>query len=338
MDSEAAETAFPVTVASPLQAFASGTLPTPGAREQRDVSVIVPVRNNADTLAELHRRLVEVLTAGGLTWEILLSDDGSQDGSWDVISDLVESDTNTAGVRFTRNFGQAPAIVACYPWSAGDVIVIIDADLEHMPEDLPRFLEKTREGHDLVSGVRPRIRQRRRRWPSAAFNWLMRRATGLKAEDLGCSYVAVRRRLADECFQSGEVLRNLMVMPTFIRGAQSWTEVPVRWGGDQRSAYSLFSLAMSWFECVFAYGRPFYWSILGGTALVALGLVAIVAAIGFAVAGSGGAATVMGLAALASVVLGIQLAVFGVFAHHVLRTSYHRGTPYFQVRSVIGVE
>jgi hypothetical protein len=166
-----------------------------------EVSVVVPVFNEAENLAELYDRLVKTLD--GLApgaFELIFVDDGSTDGSFARLRELASGDARVRAVKFVRNFGQHAALSAGMERSRGDVVVFMDADLQNAPEDLPRFVAKIREGYDLVSGWRVARQQRGvARWlGSWIVNRVMTATTGVFLHDHGCGYKAITRRVARE--------------------------------------------------------------------------------------------------------------------------------------------
>ena len=120
-----------------------------------ELSVIIPVYNSEDSLLELYRRLKNTIENKlKLTYEIILIDDGSRDGSWNIIDGLCKKNSMVKGIKFTRNFGQHPALMAGLKHARGNGAILMDADLESPPEDIKKLLIKAREGFDIVHGVR----------------------------------------------------------------------------------------------------------------------------------------------------------------------------------------
>src|ERR1700674_1404112 len=136
-------------------------------------SIVVPFFNEQENIPPLYMKLTEVLDAIGEPYELVFVDDGSKDNTFKVLSDIYEHDRRVNVVRLRRNFGQTPALKAGFDFARGEVIISMDGDLQHDPEEIPRFLEKIEEGYDLVSGWR---HNRRDHWlmrplPSPAPNW-----------------------------------------------------------------------------------------------------------------------------------------------------------------------
>ena len=125
-----------------------------GKSRRKELSVVIPVFNEQGGLEELYQRLLKVINSLGKTYEIILVDDGSKDQSFEVMKKLTQKDNNVIAMQFTRNFGQHPAIAAGLTHATGDVTLIMDADLQNPPEEIPKLLSGIEQGYDLVFGVR----------------------------------------------------------------------------------------------------------------------------------------------------------------------------------------
>ncbi len=178
-----------------------------------DVSVVVPLYNEAESLAELEHGVRESLSALGLTYEIVFVDDGSTDGSFDVIRSLHSEKPGIRGIRFRRNYGKAAALAIGFRAAAGDVIVTMDADLQDDPAEIGHLLAKMKEGFDLVSGWK---RQRHdpwtKRWPSKLFNRVTAGVSGIRIHDFNCGLKAYRKDVTEEIGVYGELHRYLPVL------------------------------------------------------------------------------------------------------------------------------
>jgi glycosyltransferase involved in cell wall biosynthesis len=190
------------------------------------VSVILPVFNERENLEPLHARLVQALAPMDRRYEIVYVDDGSTDGSWDVLKRLAAGDPHVRLVRLRRNFGQASALAAGFAHSRYDVLVTLDADLQNDPADIPRVI-KALGDNDVVSGWR-RHRQDRwldRRLPSQLANWLARLVTRVPLHDFGCTLKAYRREVVSDINLFGEMHRFLPVMVSWVGGRVTEVEV-----------------------------------------------------------------------------------------------------------------
>jgi undecaprenyl-phosphate 4-deoxy-4-formamido-L-arabinose transferase len=159
-----------------------------------EVSLVVPVFNEEATLEEVCRRATATLEELGKPFEVIVVDDGSRDGTWAIIEGLVAADPRVRGVRFKRNFGQHPAMHAGLVRARGDIVVTMDADLQNVPEDLPRLIAAVEGGVDVASGRRMgREDSWGRTLPSKMVNGMLRSFTGVDVDDFGCAFNAYSR-------------------------------------------------------------------------------------------------------------------------------------------------
>ncbi len=194
--------------------------------ENPNVSVIVLVYNEVDSVEPLHRELLGVMESLGRTFEILYVDDGSRDGSTERLGDIAVRDARVRVVSFRRNFGQTAAVQAGIDHSRGDVLVFLDGDMQNDPHDIAQLLHKIDEGYDVVSGWR-RDRQDdlTRVLPSQVANWIIARVTGVPLSDFGCTLKAYRREVIQDVKLYGEMHRFIPVYADMV-GARI-TELPV---------------------------------------------------------------------------------------------------------------
>jgi glycosyltransferase involved in cell wall biosynthesis len=193
-----------------------------------DISVVLPVYNEAGALPTLIPEITAVLRELGHSYEIVAVDDGSSDDSLAVLRQLQVGEPNLRIVQFRRNFGQTAAFTAGFDFARGGIIVTMDADGQNDPADIPRLLSTLREGnYDLVSGWRQGRREPwlTRRVPSAIANWLIASASDLQLHDRGCSLKALRSDLAKQIHLYGELHRFIPEVASLV-GARV-TEVPV---------------------------------------------------------------------------------------------------------------
>ena len=174
-----------------------------------DISVVVPFFNEEDSIPELHGRLSKVAEGIDRTFELVFIDDGSSDDTWRVLCEIQASDPRVRAVQLRRNFGQTPALAAGFDHARGDVIISMDGDLQHEPEQIPQFLEGIDEGYDLVSGWREKRQDSfvLRRLPSLAANRLMAWLSGLDLHDFGTTFKAYRREVLENIEMFGELHR-----------------------------------------------------------------------------------------------------------------------------------
>ncbi len=177
------------------------------------ISTVIPVYNEAESLEKLHAELAAVAEAQDYKLDIIFVDDGSTDGSWDVIERLAEADERVHGIRFRRNFGKAAALSAGFDAVQGDLVMTLDADLQDDPKEIPRFIEKLGEGLDVVSGWKQvRHDPWHKVWPSRVFNGMVSRMTGVKLHDHNCGMKCYRREVLSEVRLYGEMHRFVPVL------------------------------------------------------------------------------------------------------------------------------
>src|SRR5260370_12629081 len=172
-------------------------------------AVVGPFKSEQKNAPPLYMKLTEVMDSVGEPYELVFVDDGSKDDSFKVLSEIYEHDRRVNLVRLRRNFGQTPALKAGFDFARGDVIVSMSGDLQHDPDEIPRFLEKIEEGYDRVSGL---LYLRRRHWllsqvPSRVANWLMAKLSGIDLHDFGTTFKAYRREIIQEIQLYGELHR-----------------------------------------------------------------------------------------------------------------------------------
>ncbi len=192
---------------------AAEAIPRPAAGEL-DVSVIVPVLDEEDTVSELAARIAGVLDRVGCAFEVVFVDDGSRDATAARIKEANGLDPRVKLVRLRRNFGKAAALCAGFDVSRGRVVITMDGDLQDDPEEIPRFLAEL-EGRDLdlVSGWKKKRRDPiSKRLPSRLFNWVTRRLAGVELHDFNCGFKAYRREVLEQIALYGELHRYIPVL------------------------------------------------------------------------------------------------------------------------------
>jgi undecaprenyl-phosphate 4-deoxy-4-formamido-L-arabinose transferase len=208
------------TEARPAARAVEAELPAP------DVSIVVTLYNEADSLEELYRRAVAALEPGPRTFELIFIDDGSADGTFAALERLHRGDARVRAVRFKRNFGQHPAMHAGLSRARGDIVVTMDGDLQNAPEDIPRLLEAVEAGNDVASGRR-RVRKDPlgRAVPSRLINGMLRRFTGVAITDFGCAFNAYRRTAVEPML--GSIGKQKFTKALVLSGGASVIEVDV---------------------------------------------------------------------------------------------------------------
>lgn len=187
-----------------------------------DISVVLPVLNEEPNLEPLYQEIHASLSKVGLSYEIIFIDDGSTDGSFELLKKLSASNPSIKIIRFRKNFGQTAALAAGFRHAKGEVIITLDADRQNDPADIPKLIEKINEGYDLVSGWRYDRQDKwlSRRLPSILANKLISWATDVKLHDYGCTLKAMRSDVAKHITLYGELHR-------FIPAVASWMGVRI---------------------------------------------------------------------------------------------------------------
>ena len=191
-------------------------------------SIVVPLYNEQESIPPLYVKITEVMDGVGQPYEIVFVDDGSRDETYKILQEIYEHDQRVNLVRLRRNFGQTAALKAGFDFARGEIVISMDGDMQHDPEEIPLFIEKMKEGYDLASGWRV---DRRDAWltrqlPSRIANRIMAWLSGLDLHDFGTTFKAYRREMLDHIHLYGDQHR-------FIPALASWSgakiiEVPIR--------------------------------------------------------------------------------------------------------------
>lgn len=180
-----------------------------------NISIIIPLLNEDESLTELHSWIVRVMQEHNYSYEILFIDDGSTDSSWDVVKNLSAKDPNVKGMRFLRNYGKSQALHAGFARAQGDVIITMDADLQDSPDEIPELYNMvTSGGYDLVSGWKKKRYDSvvAKNLPSKLFNWAARRTSGVHLHDFNCGLKAYKNAVVKNVEVSGEMHRYIPVL------------------------------------------------------------------------------------------------------------------------------
>lgn len=199
-----------------------------GSTNNIGLSIIVPLFNEEANIVPLYVRLTQVLTGVEQPYEIIFVDDGSNDETPRVLDEVYESDSHVKILSLRRNFGQTAALKAGFDIARGEIIIAMDGDLQHNPEEIPAFIAKLQEGYDVVSGWRA---QRQDAWltrklPSCIANWMMARLSGVPLHDFGTTFKAYRREIIQNIPLYGDLHRFIPALATWS-GARI-TEIPIK--------------------------------------------------------------------------------------------------------------
>jgi dolichol-phosphate mannosyltransferase len=299
-----------------------------------EISVVVPVYNSSPTVPELCRRLRESLRGMGVSYELVLVDDGSADGSYEALRREAEADPDTHVVKMLRNFGQHPAITAGLVHARGNWVVLIDDDLQTPPEEIAKLYAKAKEGFDVVCGARQQRDDRLgRRLASRTAGWLMRGLFSDRTEDTITSFRILSRRVVNTYLRLPET-------HTYVAALVSWlgypqTSVPVRHEASKlgRSRYSYVRLVRLWLNIAFGFSdRPLK---LASWAGVVLSLLACVLGVRVLVQFFFTETPVPGYASLfvsQMFFFGVTLLFLGILGEYVARVYREvKGRPYYVI-------
>jgi undecaprenyl-phosphate 4-deoxy-4-formamido-L-arabinose transferase len=306
------------------------------------LSVVIPVYNEKDNLVELIDRCLSACRQTGLFFEIILVDDGSEDGSNEIIAQYADAHPKVVGVMFNRNYGQHAAVLAGLGQSRGEVMVTLDADLQNPPEEIPRLVAAMVRGIDVVGTVREaRCDSLFRRLASALVNRMVQKATGVLMHDYGCMLRAYRRPIVDAVLQCREQSTFIPILANSF--ARKTAEIAVRHAprktGD--SKYNLFKLISLQFDLLTSMSTfPLRMLSFLGALIAACG-------VGFGVLlivlrwihGAAWAADgVFSLFAILFIFIGAQFVGLGLLGEYIGRIYHNvRGRPRFFIQEIRGV-
>ncbi len=180
-----------------------------------DISVVIPLLNEEESLNELHDWIAKVMQSNRYSYEILFIDDGSTDSSWKVIETLSKKNTAVKGIKFQKNYGKSQALNAGFKEVEGDVVITMDADLQDSPEEIPKLYNLiTKDGFDLISGWKKKRYDSkiRKNIPSKLFNAAARKTSGLKLHDFNCGLKAYKKEVIKNIDVNGEMHRYIPVL------------------------------------------------------------------------------------------------------------------------------
>jgi undecaprenyl-phosphate 4-deoxy-4-formamido-L-arabinose transferase len=242
--------------------------------EKPALSVVIPVFNEARTLVDLHARLVRTLKEVAQPYEIVFVDDGSVDGSPEILRALHAQDPAVRVVRFNRNYGQHAAVFAGMERARGEVVITLDADLQNPPEEIPRLLARIAEGTEAVGGHRT---SRHDPWVRRVASWAINRVTsavvGVRMRDYGCMLRAYRRPVVDQIIACQETPRFIPALANSFAASVAEVSVAHAPRREGRSKYGLFRLLQLTFDLLTGFSlRPIQAVSLAGILVSAFGL------------------------------------------------------------------
>ncbi|WP_308991195.1 glycosyltransferase [Mariniflexile litorale] len=251
-----------------------------------NISVVIPLLNEEDSLTELHDWIAKVMQTNRFSYEIIFIDDGSTDDSWKTISNLTSQNPNVKGIRFLKNFGKSQALHAGFEKATGDVVITMDADLQDNPDEIPElYCMIANDGHDLVSGWKKKRYDSviSKNLPSKLFNWAARKTSGVKLNDFNCGLKAYKLEVVKNIDVNGEMHRYIPVLAKnagFIKIAEKIVQHQARKYGEtkfgmNRFVHGFLDLITIWFLSSFG-KRPMH--LFG-----ALGFIMFAIGFGFAI-------------------------------------------------------
>ncbi len=251
-----------------------------------DISVVIPTYNEEESLKELHNWIKRVMQENGFSYEIIFVDDGSSDGSWEVIKTLSQASDCVKAIKFRRNYGKSPALHCAFQKAEGDVIITMDADLQDSPDEIPALYRMVmEEGYDLVSGWKKKRYDDRltKNLPSKLFNATARRVSGIKIHDFNCGLKAYRKSLAKSIEVYNDMHRYIPVLAKnagFTKIGEKVVQHQARKYGKSKFGANRFvngylDLMTLWFLNRFG-KKPMHFFGLWGSLMFFLGLVSTI--------------------------------------------------------------
>ena len=251
-----------------------------------DISVVIPLYNEAESLPELHAWIKRVMDTNGYTYEIIFVNDGSTDASWDIIKGLSEQNPAVKGLKFRRNYGKSPGLFCGFEKAQGDVVITMDADLQDSPDEIPGLFKMIKEeGYDLVSGWKKKRYDGKltKNLPSKIYNATARRISGLKLHDMNCGLKAYRKEVIKSIEVYGEMHRYIPFLAKnagFTRIGEKVVQHQKRKFGTSKFGMNRFvngylDLITLWFLNRFG-KKPMHFFGLAGSLMFLVGLVAVV--------------------------------------------------------------
>ena len=252
-----------------------------------DISVVVPLYNEAESLPELYSWIKRVMNANNFAYEIIFVSDGSTDSSWDVIEKLSAEDDAVKGIKFRRNYGKSPALHVGFEKAEGDVVITMDADLQDSPDEIPELYNMiVNEGYDLVSGWKKKRYDPvfTKNLPSKLFNATARKVSGVKLHDFNCGLKAYRKQVIKTIEVYGEMHRYIPYLAKsagFSKIGEKEVQHQARKFGQSKFGFNRFvngylDLLTLWFLSKFGVKPMHFFGVLGSLMFI-LGLLAVMA-------------------------------------------------------------
>ena len=317
-------------------------------RVRTDLSVLIPVFEEEQNLPILFERLLPVLDRLRLSYEVVAVNDGSSDGSGDVLGVLAGRDPRIKVINFRRNYGQTAAMMAAIDYAVGDVLISMDADLQNDPEDIPVLLEKLAEGYDVVSGWRKDRKDQaiRRNLVSRVANRIISRVSGVRLHDYGCTLKAYRQSVIKGVRLYGEMHRFIPIYSRWEGGRVS--EIPVhhhprRYGRSKYGLERVVKVTLDLLVVTFLHrylSKPIY--IFGGFGLLSFAVSLLSASLMIYLKlwhGISMILTPLPLLSAMTLLVGVMSILMGLLAEMLVRTYFEsQGRPPYSVRDTLNVD
>ena len=316
----------------------------------KDISIVISLYNEAESLPELLRWIRQVMEKEGYQYEIIMVDDGSRDGSWEIIKEAASSDSHIRGISFRRNYGKSAALFHGFKAAEGRVVITMDADLQDSPEEIPEMYRMvTEEGFDIVSGWKKQRFDNKltKNLPSKLYNATARRITGIKLHDMNCGLKAYRNEVVKNVEVYGEMHRYIPYLAKNA-GFDKITEKPVqhqkrKYGkskfGLERFVNGFLDLISLWFLSTFGKKPMHFFGFTGILMFLTGGILAIWVIAEKLIQQTNGLAfrpvteQPLFYLALLAVILGFQLFLAGFICEMVSRNSQERN--HYNIREEI---
>lgn len=304
------------------------------AQDPLDLSLVIPVFNEAENLTILHGEISKSCSNLGKTYEIIFIDDGSLDNSFFVLKKIQREDPTVKLIKLRKNFGQTAALTAGFDLAQGEIVITMDADLQNDPNDIQQFIEKIHEGYDIVSGWRKQRKDKffSRRLPSMIANWLISFITRVKLHDYGCTLKAFRKEIIKNIKLYGELHRFIPAIASQMGVSIAEVQVNHRARRFGKSKYSIFRfprviLDLLTVKFLLSYStRPLqvfgFFGLLSG---VGGGVIALIMSYQRLVLKQPIAGRPLLLLAILLIVIGIQFITLGLLAEIMVR-AYHESS------------
>ena len=313
-----------------------------------DLSLVIPIKDERDNIARLHERCTEAVAPLGRSYEIVLVDDGSLDGSFQVMEEIALRDPRWKVVRLRRNFGQSAAMQAGIDWSSGEILVTMDGDLQNDPADIPMLLEHLKHGYDVVMGLREKRQDHYwiRKFPSNIANWVIRKVTGVTTKDMGCTLRVMKREVAEAMPLYGEMHRFIPVLAQ--NSGHRLLQIPVRhhprrFGKTKYNLSRSVRVLLDLITVKFLHSyltRPMHVFGLGGLVCMFMSFVSLFLVIFEKVAwGDDMTGNPLLLLSVLLVVVGVQFISMGLIGEMMTRTYFEsQGKKAYAVRTTLNVD